>query len=287
MRKIENYTNSKIQIINKIPDNIKITHAIFDHDGTISTLRQGWEKVMESFMMMCILGDKFNSIDDNKYNSILKRVKDFINQTTGMQTLIQMQGLLEFVKEYNFVPKNQILNIFEYKELYNNLLIKKVSIRRSKLLKNDISVDDLTIKNAIYFLNKLQTAGIKMYLASGTDENDVRSEAALLGYAHLFKGGIFGSVGDINKDSKKIVIETIISEISKERISNLICFGDGPVEIFETHKAGGITVGVASNEINRKGLNSVKAIRLINAGADIIISDYLCADKLLDLLNIK
>ena len=46
---------------NEIP-NGKITHAVFDHDGTISILREGWEAVMEPVMMNAILGDKINSL---------------------------------------------------------------------------------------------------------------------------------------------------------------------------------------------------------------------------------
>jgi hypothetical protein len=48
-----------------------------------------------------------------------------------------------------------------------------------------------------------------------------------------------------------------------------------------------MTVGVASNELRRYGLNQSKRTRLIKAGADIIVPDFSQADRLLDLLNIK
>jgi len=38
---------SEIEIINESLPALNIRHAIFDHDGTISTLREGWEKIME------------------------------------------------------------------------------------------------------------------------------------------------------------------------------------------------------------------------------------------------
>ncbi len=60
---------------------------------------------------------------------------------------------------------------------------------------------------------------------------------------------------------------------------------DGPVEIRETHKKGGYTVGVASNEIRRYGLNFAKRTRLIEAGADLIIPDYCQMDQLLEVLT--
>ncbi|MDO8951767.1 MAG: hypothetical protein Q7U86_04025, partial [Draconibacterium sp.] len=61
----------------------------------------------------------------------------------------------------------------------------------------------------------------------------------------------------------------------------------GPVEIRETRKRGGLTIGIASNEMKRYSLNESKRSRLIKAGADIIIPDYSQLPKLLNLLNIK
>ncbi len=55
----------------------------------------------------------------------------------------------------------------------------------------------------------------------------------------------------------------------------------------ETQKRGGMTVGIASNELRRYGLNQSKRTRLIKAGADIIVPDFSQADRLLELLNIK
>ena len=65
------------------------------------------------------------------------------------------------------------------------------------------------------FLKKLHNAGVKLYLASGTDEEDVKNEAAVLGYDYLFEGGIFGAVGDINKEAKKIVLDRILDMIGE------------------------------------------------------------------------
>jgi hypothetical protein len=38
--------NTDIEVINEWAGNVEIKHAIFDHDGTISTLREGWELIM-------------------------------------------------------------------------------------------------------------------------------------------------------------------------------------------------------------------------------------------------
>ena len=130
-------------------------------------------------------------------------------------------------------------------------------------------------------------SGIKLYLASGTDVEDVATEAHVLGYDHLFEGRIFGAVGDVNKEAKKIVLDRILDTIGQSAAGRVVTFGDGPVEIRETNKRGGITIGVASNELRRYGLNESKRTRLIKAGADMIIPDFSQMTKLLGLLNIK
>ena len=62
--------------------------------------------------------------------------------------------------------------------------------------------------------------------------------------------------------------------------------GDGFVEIQEIRKAGGVAIGIASDEERRQGINAWKRGRLIEAGADVIIGDYRCLDLLFEFLQI-
>ena len=101
--------------------------------------------------------------------------------------------------------------------------------------------------NAALFLHKLHQKGIKLYLASGTDEADVIAEAQAMGYADLFEGRIFGAVGDIKLEAKKMVLERIIREYDLAG-HQFATFGDGPVEIRETRKRGGFCVGRPATE---------------------------------------
>ena len=262
-------------------------HAIFDHDGTISTLREGWEEIMNPMMIKAILGKSYKDADDALYHKVSVRVADFIDKTTGIQTLVQMQGLIALVREFGCVPENEILDIFGYKKIYNDELLLMVKEREKKLQQGELALDDFTLKNAVPFLMRLYQAGVKLYLASGTDEVDVKNEAKALGYDYLFEGRIYGAVGDINKEAKKIVLDKILDSIGTTESGQIITFGDGPVEIRETHKRNGITVGLASNEQRRYGLNAHKRTRLIKAGADIIISDFSQMEQLLGLMGIS
>ncbi len=57
--------NTGIEIIHKWKEKPVIGYAIFDHDGTISTLREGWELIMAPVMIRAILGDKFSDADES------------------------------------------------------------------------------------------------------------------------------------------------------------------------------------------------------------------------------
>ena len=278
---------TEIEIIRRWYKKPEIEYAIFDHDGTISTLREGWELIMAPVMIKAILGDKYKDADESLFQKVKIRVAEYIDKTTGIQTLVQMKGLLGIIKEFGCVPDSAMLDEYGYKQIYNTELLKMVRERESKYRKGELSLEDFTMKNAIPFLQKLYESGVKLYLASGTDADDVIGEASFLGYAHLFEGRIYGAVGDVNKEAKKIVLDRILDTIGSAATGKVVTFGDGPVEIRETNKRGGITIGVASNELRRYGLNESKRTRLIKAGADVIIPDFSQISQLLKLLNIK
>ena len=275
---------SEIEIINEWKEKLDIKYVIFDHDGTISTLREGWEQIMAPMMIKAILGENCKDAPNEIFAKVEERVTEFIDKTTGIQTLVQMQGLVDIIREFGYVPEEKILDEFGYKKIYNDELLEMVSIRERKYANGELFLDDLTIKNAVPFLKKLYDAGIQLYLASGTDEEDVKAEARALGYDHFFEGRIYGSVGDVTIEAKRIVLNRILDKIGAEASTQIITFGDGPVEIRETRKRGGLTVGVATNELRRYELNPKKRTRLIKAGADVIIPDFSQYPKLLTLL---
>jgi len=285
IRKASYLDGSEIEICyNEAPDLKVADHVVFDHDGTISTLRQGWEKVMEPMMIKAILGEKYHLADHNLYLRILNRVREYIDKSTGIETLNQMEALIEIIKEFNLIPQSQILDKYGYKKIYNNALMEIVNRRILKYKKAELAIEDFTIKGSIQFLSALRRKGIKLYLVSGTDESDVINEASVLGYAELFNGGIYGALKESKVSTKKKVMERIITT-NKLDSARMVAVGDGPVEIREAVKSGGIGIGVASDEIRRFGLNNDKRSRLIKAGAHYIIPDFSNKDILLKLFE--
>jgi len=261
----------------------RIRHAVFDNDGTISTLRQGWEQVMAPVMIKAILGERYETADETQYQKVRCRVLDYIDKSTGVQTLVQMEALVEMVREFGFVPRDKILDRFGYKRIYNDALMEMVGERIERLQRGQLDTRDFTIKGSIEFVKALRERGVTLYLASGTDHTDVVAESGALGYADLFNGGIYGAVGDITNCSKKMVIDRIMSE-NRLRGPELAVFGDGPVELRESRKRDGLAIGIASDEVRRHSLNPDKRARLIKAGAHLIVPDFSQPRELLKLL---
>jgi rfaE bifunctional protein kinase chain/domain len=278
------HQDTEIEIVSALPHRRQFTHVIFDHDGTISTLRQGWEQIMEPMMVRAILGRNEREADHGLRDHIVAAVRDYIDKTTGIQTLVQMKGLVNLVRRFKCVPESEILDEKGYKLMYNEQLSAMVNARIGKLERGDLTVEDFTIKRAVEFLHALHRKGVRLYLASGTDQEDVEREAHILGYDILFENRIYGAVGDVAKEAKRMVLERILSDLAGEAPERILTIGDGPVEIRETHKRGGYTVGVASDEVRRYGLSLSKRARLIEAGADLIVPDYSQMAHLLRLL---
>lgn len=277
---------SDIEIVREPPPDLAVGHAIFDHDGTISVLRQGWEEVMEPMMMHAILGERYHAADEALFHRVRDRVRRFIDQTTGIQTLQQMQGLVDMVREFGLIADAQILDAAGYKVVYNDALMELVRDRLARLQRGELVVEDFVIKQAVTFLQRLHAAGIELVLASGTDQADVAAEAAALGYADLFQGRIYGSVGDVTKDAKRLVLDRIWADLGGQ-MGGVVIFGDGPVEMREGQRRGAYTVGVASDEIRRYGLNLVKRTRLIRAGAAVVIPDFSQLPSLLEFFRLR
>jgi phosphoglycolate phosphatase-like HAD superfamily hydrolase len=97
-------------------------------------------------------------------------------------------------------------------------------------------------------------------------------EANLLGITPYFRG-IYGALDDYKNFSKRMVIQRIIKE---NHLSGpeLVAFGDGYVEIEDTKAAGGIAIGLATDEAGRAGVDEWKRDRLIASGADVILADF-------------
>jgi phosphoglycolate phosphatase-like HAD superfamily hydrolase len=105
----------------------------------------------------------------------------------------------------------------------------------------------------------------------------------LLDIGRYFDGGVYGALDDYKSFSKGILIQRILATAEYSG-SEFLGFGDGYVEIEEVRKVGGITVGVASQEPECETVDAWKRERLIGAGADHVVPNFLDLDRLLAVL---
>jgi len=262
---------STIKVIN--PNGIRgaFKHAILDFDGTISLVRAGWQDIMNPYFVDVLA----NTPRPGSVESITSCVKDLVDFNTGKQTIYQCMALASEVEKRGGSP----LKPLEYKETYHNLLLNKISYRLEGLKKKTMSINDCVVPGSFELLKGLRKRGVVCYLASGTDEKYVFNEAKLVGVTDFFNGGIYGAQDDYKTFSKKMVIEKIIKDNHLSG-SELIGFGDGFVEIENIKEVGGFAVGVASDENGNLSMDEWKLNRLIKAGADIIIPNYIETQEL-------
>jgi len=111
----------------------------------------------------------------------------------------------------------------------------------------------------------------------------MKEEAQLLDVARYFDGGVFGALDDLDAFSKRMLVQRII-RMPGIHGGQLIGFGDGYVEIEEVKLAGGVTVGVATDEPECRVPDAWKRQRLIGVGADYVVPNYLCQSALLPMI---
>ena len=254
-----------IEIINRQLTRGCIRSALFDFDGTISLIREGWQQIMVP-MMVEVLAETRQHEDESVVRQV---VTAYVEELTGKQTIYQMLRLCEEVAKRGGVPRSAL----EYKRSYLALLWQHIKDRVAALESGAVGPDDLCVPGSRALLRELQQRGVTLYLASGTDLADVRREAHALGLDEFFPERVFGALDRYWEFSKAQLIADIMEQHQLAG-PQFLGVGDGYVEIENTKAAGGIAVGVASDEARRTGINHWKRERLIRAGADIIIPDF-------------
>ncbi len=291
----ENKAPQFVEIIHEWdPADYRIRYALFDFDGTVSLIREGWQGIMIPYFTQVLedtvraAGGAENGRPAETREELEQLVRLFVTDLTGKQTIFQCIRLAEEVRKRGGTPLEPI----EYKTEYLRRLGIRIRDRKEGLAAGTIDPDDWIVPGSRQFITMLREKGIHCLVASGTDDADVQREAQLLQIDGLFDGGVFGARDDLSvnreeseiREIKAMVIEDLLE---KEGIdpSELISFGDGYVEVQLVAERGGLAIGVATNEDTRTGINEWKRGRLIVAGAKAIAPDFSQPEELMKLLH--
>jgi phosphoglycolate phosphatase-like HAD superfamily hydrolase len=249
--------------------------ALFDFDGTLSLIRSGWVDVMVP-MMVEILLDLKTGESEIELHSI---VEEFVWRLTGKETIYQMIECAAHVEKRG----GKALDPREYKKMYLDRLWLRICGRVESLRNGQARSENYLVPGARGLLEQLKDLGLRMYLASGTDEIFMKEEAHLLDIDRYFDGGVYGALDDYKSFSKKILIQRILSQTDVQG-SEILVFGDGYVEIEEVKLVGGTAVGVATREPECLEIDDWKRQRLIGVGADYIVPNFLDHEQLLTMV---
>jgi phosphoglycolate phosphatase len=266
------FIDDEIEVINPDLPRGRFRSVLFDFDGTLSLIREGWPQVMIP-MMVGVLRATGTAETEAELTAA---VEDFVMRLNGRQTIYQMMQLAEEVRRRGGRPQEPLA----YKHRYHDLLMARIEGRLAALASGSATAEEWTVPGSHALLEGLRRRGVTLYLASGTDLKYVRREAELLGLTPYFGERIYGALDDYRSFSKKMIIDRILSEHGLHG-AELLGFGDGFVEIEEVKGVGGVAVAVASDEVNRRGVNAWKRDRLVRAGADVVIPEYRRHEKLL------
>lgn len=254
----------------------QISHVLFDFDGTLSLIRQGWPEIMVPMfveMLPPLAGESEETRRQLCYEDIMR--------LNGKQTIYQMIQLAERIQQRGGTPNEPLW----YKHEYLRRLDERISYRLEGLRSGAIDRDDLLVYGSRALLEDLRRRGLPMYLASGTDESFVKKEAQLLDLTRYFGPHIYGALDNYKQFSKKMVIERILKENGIQG-GQLLSFGDGYVEIQNTKEVGGFAIAVASDEAHNGcgRFDAWKHQRLLEVGADVVIPDFRDARRLVALI---
>jgi phosphoglycolate phosphatase-like HAD superfamily hydrolase len=240
--------------------------AVFDFDGTLSLIREGWARIMAEMGR-----DLFREqgLPTGPEGELLAYLEDQMLRLSGKPSIYQMRNLATIVAERGGQAPDPDALLQEYLRRLHAV----IDVRTRQLATGEAPPDAWTVPGSHEVLENLRRRGVALYLASGTDLKHVRAEAELLKLTEFFGNRIYAPADNTPNFAKRDVFEMILRD---QRIDGeqLLSFGDGYSETVEAKRVNGVAVGVASAEAGAPGLNRMKRDMLRELGADVIVPDY-------------
>jgi len=236
--------------------------AMFDFDGTLSLLREGWSRLMAELGRDLIRERHLPAPPDAELLPVLERE---VLLLSGKPSIFQMRRLADDIAARGGdAPDPDELLVEFHRRLFAAVGHRKELVRQGQAW---------TPRGTHELLRNLKRRGVALYLASGTVITHVREEADLLMVDHFFGDRVYAPAPDSTDFSKADVVARILRE---QGISGrqLLGFGDGYSETVEVKRVGGTVVGIASEEPPRAGMHALKQAMLTDLGADLIVADF-------------
>ncbi len=249
--------------------------AIFDFDGTLSLLREGWPQVMTA-----VLWEQWQAVGlpADEPETTCQSIEQLILSENGSPPLRQMEVFAEAVRQRGAGPVDPHACLQTYRQRLAAMLEARYAAVRQG---GPAAAAAWTVAGTHRFLQALQDRRIITCVISGTDYEQVCAEAGLLGITPYITGGLFAPRGNDPHFTKADVINNLRKQYGWSG-EQLIGFGDGVIETRVIKELGGTAIGVATHPagIMATTPHPQKRQLLVAAGADAIIPDYRDAEQL-------
>jgi phosphoglycolate phosphatase len=237
--------------------------AVFDFDGTLSLIREGWSGIMANLGMDVLREQNLPLVQ-----GVFERLELGMLMLSGKPSLVQMQKLAVDVAERGGQAPDPDMLLQEFlRRLY-----AVTDGRKARLHSGEDAPEVWAVPGSHDLLEYLKGQGVRLILASGTDRSFVHSEAELLGVKRYFGSEIYAPDDNSANFSKRDVFEKLLAE--GIRGDEIISFGDGYAETVEAKRVSAAVIGLATHEAGNSGINAVKRGMLLELGADAVLSDY-------------
>jgi len=261
--------------------------VLFDFDGTLSGLRAGWPQVMVQ-----VLWDYWQAagLSAREPEPTQRQLLQLVLSTNGMPPLQQMQVFVQMVRDHGGAELDPSECVVTYQQRLGQLIQR----RHDSIRQGETTPQQWLVPGAWEVLMALHQWGLKLFLTSGTEYEQVYREAELLGLLPFFPHAIFAPHGHDHLFSKGQILDHLLQQYHWPG-ETWLGFGDGVVEIREVKRVGGTAIGLATPEVSDSPLKppwakshdpcsaswwddptvADKCHRLLAAGADMILPHYL------------
>src|SRR5947209_6179915 len=125
--------------------------VLFDFDGTLSLLREGWPQVMIPMMVEVIRQTGTSESEA----ALADAVEEFVMRLNGRQTIYQMIQLADEVRRRGGTP----LDPLAYKHRYHDLLMARIQGRLETLEQGRATAEEWTVPGSHALLEGLRKRG--------------------------------------------------------------------------------------------------------------------------------
>ena len=235
---------------------------VLDYDGTLTTLRKGWDVILSDYARKKI--NPYNKECDSLESEILE-LTDHAGGTTPKQL---MNRLIALIQKMNLRPQEEINTVEYYAKEYADHFQTMINDRLENFSSASESYVISHVRPMLDFISAQETHN---YIVTGSCEIAVKDELAKLQMDHFFSR-VYGASLEMEGNLKLDAISEIMDRHSLKPCEILI-IGDGSTEMRAAKELNLPAIGIASDEHNG-GLCEKKRQLLKGLGAHAIIADY-------------